>query len=188
MDANMITNQLRAALQDLLPAAKLQPGSLFVAGCSTSEIAGQLIGTQSNEQIAQAVMDALLPALREYGAALAVQCCEHLNRALVVEREAMLQHDLREVWVTPWLHAGGAFAMQAMQRFHDPVMVEDLRGRAVAGVDIGGTLIGMHMRPVVVPVHTTHRRVGEATLLMARTRPKYVGGPRAKYDDMQPAH
>lgn len=188
MNATNLTNQVVLALGDLLPAAGLQPGELFVVGCSTSEIGGSLIGTSSNEEIARAVMDALLPAIQAQGAFLAVQCCEHLNRALVVEREAKCCHDLTEVWVRPWLHAGGAMAMQAMECFKDPVMVEDLRSRAAAGMDIGGTFIGMHLRPVVVPIHTAHRHIGEATLLMARTRPKYVGGPRAQYKELGAAH
>lgn len=188
VEKTMISTELQDALNDLLPAAKLRPGDLFVVGCSTSEIAGHLIGTQSSEEIAKEVMDVLLPAVSGQGAYLAVQCCEHLNRVLVVEREAMLRYDLNEVYVTPWLHAGGAFAMQAMQRFSDPVVVEDLRGRATAGVDIGGTFIGMHLRPVVVPIHTAHRRVGEANLTMARTRPKYIGGPRAKYPNEGGSH
>lgn len=96
----------------------------------------------------------------------------------------MERYDLTQVWVRPQLHAGGAFAMQAIERFNDPVIVEDLRGRACAGIDIGGTFIGMHMHPVVVPIHTNKRKLGEANVTMARTRPKYVGGPRAVYDEM----
>lgn len=188
MDLQMINQQVSDALRELLAAAHLKKGDLFVVGCSTSEIGGHLIGTQSSEEIAKAVMDAVLPAVREQGAFLAVQCCEHLNRALVVEREALTRYGLTEVWVTPWLHAGGAFAMQATSRFQSPAMAEDLKGLAAAGMDIGGTFIGMHLRPVAVPLHTTHRRVGEATLTMARTRPKYIGGPRARYEGFANGH
>ena len=95
---------------------------------------------------------------------------------------------LQEVWVKPWLHAGGAFVTQATERFSDPVMVEELRSQAVLGMDIGGTMIGMHLRPVVVPMHTQIRRIGEANLILARSRPKYVGGPRARYQEAEKAH
>ncbi len=183
MESFNITNQVRDALTDLFAVAELHEGDLFVVGCSTSEAGGHMIGSHSSAEIASAIMDAVLPEIKTRGLYLAVQCCEHLNRALVVEREAMKKYDLTHVWVRPWLHAGGAFAVEALTRFSDPVMVEDIKGRASAGMDIGGTLIGMHLHPVVVPVHTRHRRVGEAVLTMARTRPKYIGGPRAQYDE-----
>jgi uncharacterized protein (TIGR01440 family) len=130
-------------------------------------------------------MEALLPEIRKRGLFLAVQCCEHLNRALVIEREAMEKFHLHEVWVKPWLHAGGAFAVRAVEVMKDPVIVEDLKSMASAGIDIGGTFIGMHLRPVLVPVHSEHRQVGSAVLTMARTRPKYVGGPRAQYEPLR---
>jgi len=181
-----IYQQACEALEELLQAADtLRRGDILVIGCSTSEIQGKCIGTGSSEEAAKAVMDAVLPRLRERGIYLAVQCCEHLNRCLVVERECMDKYGLQQVWVRPQLHAGGAFAMEAVLRFEDHVMVEDLKGRASAGMDIGGTLIGMHMHPVVVPIHARTRRIGQANLVMARTRPKYVGGPRAAYDDTQ---
>ena len=183
MELENIVNQVRDALQDLFAVAELLEGDLFVVGCSTSEVGGHMIGSQSSAEIASAIMDAVLPEIKARGLYLAVQCCEHLNRALVVEREAMAKYDLTHVWVRPWLRAGGAFAVEALSRFSDPVMVEDIKGRASAGMDIGGTFIGMHLKPVVVPVHTQHRRVGEAVLAMARTRPKYIGGPRAQYDE-----
>ncbi len=184
-----INAQAAAAMDELLAAADtLKRGDMLVVGCSTSEIMGRLIGTGSNEDAAKAVMDAVLPRVKERGLFLAVQCCEHLNRCLVVERGCMEKYDLQQVWVRPHLHAGGAFAMQALARFDDHVMVEDLRGKAAAGLDIGGTLIGMHMHPVVVPVHAKTRKIGEANVTAARTRPKYVGGPRAQYDDMKRAH
>lgn len=183
MELLNITSQVRDALNDLFVVAQLHEGDLFVVGCSTSEVGGHMIGSHSSTEIATAIMDAILPEIKARGLYLAVQCCEHLNRALVVEQEAMVKYDLTHVWVRPWLHAGGAFAVEALSRFSNPVMVEDIRGRASAGMDIGGTFIGMHLRPVVVPVHTQHRRVGEATLTMARTRPKYIGGPRAQYEE-----
>lgn len=177
-----IRSQVASAMDELFAAADtLKKGDILVIGCSTSEIVGKCIGTGSSEEAAAAVMDIVLPRIKERELYLAVQCCEHLNRSLVVERECMEKYNLQQVWVKPQLHAGGAFAMQAVSRFDDHVMVEDLRGRASAGMDIGGTFIGMHMHPVVVPIHATTRRIGEANLTMARTRPKYVGGPRAAY-------
>lgn len=177
-----IRSQVASAMDELFTAADtLKKGDILVIGCSTSEIVGKCIGTGSSEEAAAAVMDIVLPRIKERGLYLAVQCCEHLNRSLVVERECMEKYNLQQVWVKPQLHAGGAFAMQAVSRFDDHVMVEDLRGRASAGMDIGGTFIGMHMHPVVVPIHAATRRIGEANLTMARTRPKYVGGPRAAY-------
>ena len=145
---------------------------------------GARIGKGSSLEAAQAAFAGIYPVLQARGIALAVQCCEHLNRCLVVERECMEKYHLQQVWVRPQLHAGGAFSMEAVARFDDHVMVEDLRGRASAGMDIGGTFIGMHMHPVVVPVHAKTRHIGEANVTMARTRPKYVGGPRAAYDEM----
>ncbi len=155
-------------------------------GCSTSEIAGQRIGTASSEAIAHQVMDAILPIIKKRGLFLAVQCCEHLNRALVVERACLERYDLQQVWVRPQLHAGGAMAMRAIELFDDPVMAEDLKSLARAGLDIGDTLIGMHLRRVAVPIRASVRKIGEASLVMARTRPKYVGGPRAAYDEIAP--
>ncbi len=181
----MIHEQAKAALAELFAAADtLRPGNILVIGCSTSEVMGKMIGTGSSEEAAKAIMDAVLPEVKARGLYLAVQCCEHLNRSLVVERECMDRYGLQQVWVRPQLHAGGAFAMQALARFDDHVMVEDLKGRAGAGMDIGGTFIGMHMHPVVVPIHAKTRKIGEANVTMARTRPKYVGGPRAAYDEM----
>lgn len=182
-----VYEQAKAAVAELFACAdNLKPGDMLVVGCSTSEICGKRIGTGSSEEAAALVMDAILPEAKARGLYLCVQCCEHLNRSLVVERACMERYDLQQVWVRPQLHAGGAFAMEAMKRLDDYVMVEDLKGKASAGMDIGGTLIGMHMHPVVVPVHANTRKIGDANLVMARTRPKYVGGPRAIYDDVCP--
>ncbi|MEL7609963.1 MAG: TIGR01440 family protein [Bacillota bacterium] len=181
---NEIGEQTREVVRELIEnAASLRENDIVVIGCSTSEVAGKCIGTASSEEIAQEIMDAALPAFQERGVFLAVQGCEHLNRALVVERACMERYDLTEVSVRPWLKAGGAFATLAFERFDDPVMVEDLRAKARAGIDIGGTFIGMHLRPVVVPIHAKYRRIGDAVVTMARTRPKYVGGPRAHYPE-----
>lgn len=181
---NEIGEQSRRVVGELLEnAAALRENDIVVIGCSTSEVAGKCIGTASSEEVAKEIMDAMLPAIRNRGLFLAVQGCEHLNRALVVERACLERYDLEEVTVRPWLHAGGAFATLAFCRFDDPVMVEDLNSKARAGIDIGGTFIGMHLRKVVVPIHAKNRRIGEAVVTMARTRPKYVGGPRAHYPE-----
>ena len=181
LDFNNVRAQAEAAARLLLENARPEPGRLLVIGCSTSEILGAHIGSASSEEAAAAVMDGLLPVLTEAGLYVAVQGCEHINRSLCVERATAERFGLSEVWVEPWLHAGGAFCVEAAKRFQDHIMVEDLKGQATLGIDIGGTMIGMHMRPVVVPIHAELKRVGEATLIMAKSRPKYVGGPRAHY-------
>lgn len=188
MGFSEVTRQASEAVSILLGSAQPAPGEIFVLGCSTSEIMGSRIGSASNEDAARAVLDGVLPQIEQAGLFLAVQGCEHINRAICTSRACMLRYDLQEVWVQPWLHAGGAFATEAFGRIQDRVMVEDLRGRASLGMDIGGTLIGMHLHPVVVPVHTALRRIGEATLVLAKTRPKYVGGPRARYENDPSPH
>lgn len=172
----------------LAEADNLKKGDIVVVGCSTSAVAGKRIGSDSSSETAKAIMDAVLPKIKERGLFLAVQCCEHLNRALVVERECMEAYRLAEVWVRPHVHAGGAFAVQAIDRFDDAVMVEDVSGKACAGMDIGGTFIGMHLHPVVVPIHVENRYIGEAVVTIARTRPKYIGGPRAWYPETKKNH
>lgn len=182
---NTIAEQAKTALMELFEAADmLRAGDILVVGCSTSEVMGACIGTASSAEAAQSIMRGLYEPIKARRLFLAVQGCEHLNRCLVVERECMERYALQQVWVKPQPHAGGAFATLAYETFSDPVMVEDLRGRASAGMDIGGTFIGMHMHPVVVPIHAQTRRIGQANLTMARTRPKYIGGPRAVYEDM----
>lgn len=180
-DYESVRAQAENAAKLLLANAMPEPGRLVVIGCSTSEVLGQHIGSASSEEVAAAVMDGLLPVLKGAGLFVAVQGCEHINRALCVERETAERFGLSEVWVEPWLHAGGAFSLEAYKRFSDRVMVEDLKGLATLGIDIGGTMIGMHMRAVVVPIHAEQKRIGEATLIMAKSRPKYIGGPRAHY-------
>lgn len=188
MDYRDLTKQAADAFDILAEAAQPRPGQILVIGCSTSEVMGARIGSASNQDAAYALMDGLLERARAAGLYLAVQGCEHINRALCVERACMERYDLTEVCVKPWLHAGGAFITAATERFDEPVMVEDLHGRASLGMDIGGTLIGMHMHPVVVPIHTDMKKLGEANLVMARTRPKFVGGQRAQYPDIQAPH
>lgn len=188
LDLNVIHEKATEAARLLLSSAAPAPGALCVIGCSTSEIAGERIGSASNAEVARAVMDGLLPVLHGAGLFVAVQGCEHINRALCVERACQERFGLAEVWVEPWLHAGGAFCTEAAGRFADHVMVEDLRAQATLGIDIGGTLIGMHLRPVVVPIHAALRRIGSATLVLAKSRPRYVGGPRAHYPDHTSDH
>ena len=175
-----IREQARRAAGQLVQAARLQPGMLLVVGCSSSEIGGKRIGTTSSLELAQAAFDGIYPVLEEGGIYLAAQCCEHLNRALIVEREAAEKYGLEPVNVVLQPKAGGSFATTAYARFRQPTAVESVA--AHAGMDIGGTLIGMHLRRVAVPVRLDIDHIGEAILLCARTRPKFVGGSRAVYD------
>ena len=176
-----ITAQAKSVVTDLLEQAKPKPGSVFVLGCSSSEMVGKRIGKGSSLEAAQAAFEGIYPILQNSGVHLAVQCCEHLNRALIMERSAADAKGYEIVNVVPQPHAGGSMAVTAWNAFRDPVAVETIR--ADAGMDIGGTLIGMHLRPVAVPVRTGLDHIGEAIVLCARTRPKYIGGPRAVYQE-----
>ena len=176
-----ITAQARTVVTELLDQANMKPGTLFVVGCSSSEMVGKRIGKGSSMDAAQAAFQGIYPVLQERGIHLAVQCCEHLNRALIMERSAAERKGYEIVNVMPQPHAGGSFAVTAWNAFEDPVAVETIQ--ADAGMDIGGTLIGMHLRRVAVPVRTSLNHIGEAIVLCARTRPKYIGGPRAVYQD-----
>ena len=176
-----ITKQAQTVLTELLDQANLNSGALFIVGCSSSEIVGKLIGKGSSMDAAQAAFSGIYPILQERGIQLAVQCCEHLNRALILERAAAEHRGYEIVNVMPQPHAGGSFAVTAWHPFAEPVAVEAIQ--ADAGIDIGGTLIGMHLRRVTVPVRTSLNHIGEAIVLAARTRPKYIGGPRAVYQE-----
>ena len=176
-----ITRQARTVVTELLEQANMRPGSLMVIGCSSSEMVGEKIGKGSSMDAAQAAFAGIAPVLREQGIELAVQCCEHLNRALILERAAAEAKGYEIVNVMPQPHAGGSMAVTAWNAFEDPVAVEVIQ--ADAGMDIGGTLIGMHLRRVAVPVRTSLDHIGEAIVLCARTRPKYIGGPRAVYQE-----
>ncbi len=158
----------------------MKQGEILVIGCSSSEIVGQTIGHGSSYETAEAVVDAILPILAEKGIFLAAQCCEHLNRALIVEAECARKYGLEPVCVVPQPKAGGSVATAVWQRMKEPVAVEHIR--AHGGIDIGGTLIGMHLREVAVPLRLPVSMIGEATVLTARTRPKYIGGIRARYE------
>lgn len=176
-----IKNDAITAVSELLETAKLQAGDLLVIGCSSSEMVGEKIGTHSSVDAANALADAILPLLKEKGIAIAVQCCEHLNRALIVESAVAEKYGYEPVNVMPQPKAGGSFATAVWQRMENPVAVEHIR--AHAGLDIGGTLIGMHLKEVAVPVRLSVKRIGEAPILCARTRPKFIGGCRAVYDE-----
>ncbi|MBR6205646.1 MAG: TIGR01440 family protein [Oscillospiraceae bacterium] len=179
--SHTIYQQARQAAEELLSSAKLQEGDLLVVGCSSSEVSGSKIGTDSRPDTAQEVFSGVYDAAKEHGVFLAAQCCEHLNRALVVEASYARAHDLEIVNAVPQPKAGGSFATAAYQNFAQPVLVESVR--ADAGLDIGATLIGMHLKKVAVPVRLSVKHIGEAILIAARTRPKYIGGARAVYDD-----
>ena len=176
-----IREQAEQAILELLDAAKLKAGDLFVVGCSSSEMVGERIGKGSSMDAAVAVYEAIAPVLAERGIGLVAQCCEHLNRALIIEREFAEKYGYEIACVRPHLHAGGSFATTVYDNMKDPVAVEHVR--AHAGIDIGGTLIGMHLRDVAVPVRLSLNRIGEANILCARTRPKFIGGIRAHYPD-----
>ena len=176
-----IKGQAQAILKELMDVAKLQPGDILVVGCSSSEITGYKIGSHSSEEVGKAVFEALHSALKGTGIYLAAQCCEHLNRALILEMEAARAHRYPLVNVVPQLKAGGSFATAAYHGFSSPAAVEHIE--AQAGIDIGDTLIGMHMGRVAVPVRTSIKSIGEAHVVCARVRPKYIGGPRAAYDE-----
>lgn len=175
-----LEQQASSVAQELIESARLQPGQLLVIGCSSSELVGQRIGKGSSKEAAEAVWNGLYPILCEAGISVCVQCCEHLNRALVIERADAERFGFEIVNVIPQLHAGGAFAVTAFESFSDPVVVEAVR--ADAGLDIGGVMIGMHLKQVAVPVRLSEKTLGEAMLLCARTRPKYIGGWRAEYN------
>lgn len=177
-----ITKQAQTVVTELLEQAKLKPGALLVVGCSSSEMMGQRIGKGSSIDAAKAAFAGIYPLLQEKGIHLAVQCCEHLNRALIIEREVAEAKGYEIVNVVPQPHAGGSFGVTAWNAFNDPVAVETIC--ADAGIDIGGTLIGMHLKRVAVPVRVSIDHIGEAIVLCARTRPKYIGGPRAEYQSL----
>ncbi|MCR4925178.1 MAG: TIGR01440 family protein [Clostridiales bacterium] len=176
-----LENQAKAVIEELCEKAKLKKGSLVVVGCSSSEICGEKLGTDSNLAIAQAVFKGIYGVLKEREINLATQCCEHLNRAIIIEQEVAEKNNYEIVNVVPQPKAGGSFSTTAYKEFKNAVAVEEIK--ADAGIDIGGTLIGMHIKKVAVPIHLENRHIGEAIVLAARTRPKFVGGSRAVYDE-----
>ncbi len=171
-------NEAYNSTVEIIETAKLNKNDILVVGCSTSEILGGKIGTNSSPETAKAVFEGVYVAAKEKGIYVAAQCCEHLNRAIIVERAAVPQADF--VNVVPKPKAGGSFATAAYETFEKPVAVEQIK--AQAGLDIGFTMIGMHMKPVAVPVRLKNNKIGNATVLAARSRAKFIGGERACYD------
>ena len=174
-----VKKQAHDACEELISTAGLSTGDILVVGCSSSEIKGERIGEGSDLDAARAVYEGIMPLLKVRGIFLAAQCCEHLNRAVIVEKKALKPWD-EIVNAVPQLHAGGSFAVTCYENFEEPVCLEHIK--ADAGLDIGDTLIGMHLREVAVPVRLAVKEIGEAHLVAARTRPKYIGGERAVYD------
>lgn len=181
-DMALIGEESYRAAKELLEVAALKEGQLFVVGCSTSEVSGADIGSFSSPELAEAVFGGIYQATQEAGVYLVAQCCEHLNRALILEEEAAVLYGYEVVNVIPQPKAGGSFATAAYKAFESPVAVEQVR--AHAGMDIGDTLIGMHLRAVAVPVRIRTEQIGDAHVVCARTRPKYIGGGRAAYSEI----
>ena len=183
LEATLMNDNLRLevveAVSELIDVAKLSRGDILVVGCSTSEVIGSKIGTNSSFETAEVLFDALYEAASERGVYLAIQCCEHLNRAIITERSAVPGKEI--VNVVPQPKAGGSLATVAYSRFESPVAIESVS--ADAGLDIGGTLIGMHLKRVAVPVRLSRKTIGEAMIIAARTRPPFIGGCRAIYDE-----
>lgn len=174
-----IYEQTKAAISELCEVSKLKQGNIVVAGCSTSEVVGAKIGTDSNPDVAGEIFKALYDYTESKGLFLAVQCCEHLNRAIITERKAVPFAE--SVNVVPQPKAGGSLATKAYLGFKEPVALEEIK--ADAGLDIGLTLIGMHLKKVAVPLRLENNKIGEAMVLGARTRPKFIGGVRAVYNE-----
>ncbi len=176
-----IKEQAIAITRELCEISKIKEGEIFVVGCSSSEIMGDKIGTNSDIDAAKEVFEGIYSVLQEKGIYLAAQCCEHLNRALVMEQEGAEKYNLCQVNAIPQKKAGGSFATTAYHAFSSPVLVEEVKAKA--GIDIGETLIGMHMAPVAVPVRCSMRNIGEARIHCARSRLKFTGGSRAIYNE-----
>ena len=174
-----IYDQARNVAGEIIETAKLCKGQILVVGCSTSEVCGDKIGTNSSPDVARAVFGGIYDACREKGVYVATQCCEHLNRAIIIEAEAVPGAEI--VNVVPYPKAGGSLSTVAYETFEEPVALEEIK--ADAGIDIGGTLIGMHLKRVAVPVRLENNTIGKAHVIAARTRAKFIGGDRAHYND-----
>lgn len=177
-----VQKQLSQLLSELEHQVQFLPKQLFVVGCSTSEIAGSKIGTSGAMEVAEVLYEELARFAKKHDIYLAFQGCEHINRALTMESEAALHYSLEPVTVVPAKRAGGSMSAHAFEQFENPVVVEHIR--AHAGIDIGQTLIGMHLKEVAIPVRTSIRQIGEAIVTVAKTRPKLIGGERAIYVKM----
>lgn len=179
MDLSVIREQVQTITRELIEKGSLQTAQILIVGASTSEVVGQRIGTAGAEDVAAQIYEGLEQALDQTGIYIAFQCCEHLNRAIVVPRELAQRYGLDPVAAVPVRTAGGAMAAYAYRQLQDPCLVETIA--AHAGIDIGETMIGMHLRRVAVPMRPSIRRIGMANVNMAFTRPPYIGGPRAVY-------
>ncbi len=175
-----IFNQAQLAAKELVEKAEVKSGDIVVIGCSTSEVIGEKIGTSGTVEVAQQIFDGLNSVFSEKGIYIAAQCCEHLNRAIIIESEKADKLGLEKVCVVPHPRAGGSFATAAWHTMKNPAAVEEIK--ADAGIDIGFTLIGMHLKRVAVPLRLENNVIGEAKLNAAKTRAKYIGGERAKYE------
>ncbi|WP_099354591.1 TIGR01440 family protein [Fredinandcohnia onubensis] len=180
-DLEVWRRQLQTLLSEFVERASLKKGEFLVVGCSTSEVIGERIGTAGSEEVAEMIFSELVKLRENVGVELAFQCCEHLNRALVVERETAIHKNYEQVTVVPVRTAGGAMATYAYGHFTDPVVVEFIK--AEAGIDIGDTFIGMHLKHVAVPIRSSVKELGGAHVTMAKARPKLIGGERAVYPD-----
>lgn len=181
MEAAGIAARVRQAAEMLMQVSEPAPGEILVLGASTSEVQGENIGSATSEELATAILNEVVDVSRENQLYLAVQCCEHLNRALVVERDIFDSYELQRVSVIPTPSAGGGVSAEAYRTLDDPVIVQGIAGHL--GIDIGDTFIAMHLRPVVVPVRIHSKNIGRAHLTMARTRPPLIGGERGVYPD-----
>ena len=180
-DLDLYRSEAEMVTEEYLAAAHLKAGDLLVVGCSSSEIAAHSIGSFSNAELGRAVFDGIYEVLKKNEIYLAAQCCENLNRALILEEEAAVKYGLEPVNVVPQPKAGGSFASAAYEGMEHPVAVEHIR--AAGGIDIGDTLIGMHLKEVAVPLRLRKDMLGAARVICARTRPRYIGGERAQYDE-----
>jgi len=179
LDLAEVKKQAQAVFAEYLTKTSIKEGQIIVIGCSTSEVKGGHIGKEGNSSVAEAIYQAIAPLAAEKKIYLAFQCCEHLNRALVIEQEAAEKYNLTEVSAVPYPHAGGSMAAWAYRAMQDAVLVESVA--AHGGIDIGETLIGMHLKAVAVPLRLDNRHIGQARINAAFTRPKLIGGNRAKY-------
>lgn len=176
---NKIEKDSKKIIEELIEKSNLKEESLLVIGCSSSEVVGGNIGKNSNKEVAEKIYKTIMPILEKNKIYLAAQCCEHINRALVIDREVADKFGYEIVNVVPDIHAGGSFATVAYENMKEPVVVEEIK--ADAGLDIGDTLIGMHLKRVAVPLRLSINKLNEANIVCAYTRPKYIGGSRAKY-------
>lgn len=176
-----ITQQAKQAVIEIIEQAHLKAGDVFVTGCSSSTVAGESFGQASSMEIAQAIFDGIYPELSSRGIYLAAQCCEHLNRAIITEKAVAVSQYRETVNAVPQPKAGGSFATITYNTLKEPVALEHIK--ADAGIDIGGVLIGMHLKDVAVPLTLSIKQIGQAHITSARTRAKFIGGERAHYNE-----